>query len=183
MLLFNKQINNLVNKVESSDNWNVDNLANKYIDVIENNVESHNSNIFLVLAELPALVSILKRFTIYIVIGLISFNCLYISLSEILGNNLVGILNLYLNTTNLNDFFFQSGVSISKFSLTFSIIYLKFLLISHLLLNILLFSFYYLNSFLLLQKYNSVNKFRGNDLIPDTLDFEHDGLQRVMWKI
>ncbi len=147
-------------------------------------MESNNSNIFLILAELPALISILKRFTIYIIVGLISFNCLYISINEVIGKDLIDNINyLNMSSLDLNNIFLGSDVSISRFSLTFSIIYLKFLLISYLFLNVLLFSFYYLNSFLLLQKYNSIGKFRGNDLIPDALDFEHDGLQQVMWKI
>lgn len=122
------------------------------------------------------MVSILKRFTIYILIGLISVS--YI------GFNIPEILELFLdfnrNKFDLNQFFSTTDVVIKNYSISFLIIFIKFLMVSHLLFNALLFSFYYLNSFLLLQKYNSVSKFRGNDIIPDSLDFEHDGIQRVM---
>jgi len=140
---------------------------------------------FLVLAEYPAIISILKRFITYShFFGVLIF---FIALN---------IENLFLffpvdsffpvfgaNQTFLEICVSNLGVVMENSNVLLNTFLIKLFVSFEFLTCLLLLVFFYLNSYLLYQKFNKVNKFRGNDLIPDTLDFDHDGESRVMWKI
>lgn len=172
-----------------SSNSSIDSTTSRYLNLIEGNYDSNNFNIFIVSAELPALVSILKRFSIYLLVGSLLASCYIYSLSSFftlfsdtyLNNFFIGSPDVF----DLGEFFATtySSHQVQTDSIVIVFLVLKTLLFFHLILNVFLLSFYYLNSFFLVQKYNSVQKFRGNDLIPDSLDFAQDGIKRVMWKI